>query len=582
MLVLVSAVVKSSKRYASATNDKLEGVAYTPKVLSDFVANKMIDSSSLPNEEIHVLDPAVGRGELLVSILSRLVTKTSARILVYGFDTDGVVLAATQQRLAAAFPQVELHLQRKDFLEYVLGQSSIGRTPSLFDVPAEPIRFDLIIANPPYVRTQIMGADQAQKLASAFGLSGRVDLYHAFLIGMAQVLRPGGTAGIIVSNRFMTTKGGSDLRAELRNRFALRHVWDLGDTKLFDVAVLPAVLLAEGRNGHTLEKIAFTTIYETQDVATSRAPDAIAALASPGVVAIDDGRRFHVQHGTLNDSGPVNDLWRIATDAGDEWLRIVNANTWKRFSDVGKIRVGVKTCADKIFIRSDWSALPEVQRPELLRPLTTHHISGRFRAIRSPKAREILYPHEVVGGQRQPIDLSGYPISRAYLESHRAALEGRTYVLEAGRRWYEIWVPQDPAAWIAPKLVFRDISDKPTFWIDLDGSIVNGDCYWMVAEHQADNDLLWLAAAVSNSTFIEAFYDHRFNNKLYGGRRRFITQYVEQFPLPDPSTPLACKITEMAKAIYDRAGSREAAALETELDPLVWKAFGLQPEKVAG
>ena len=580
--MLVSAVVKSSKRYASATNDKLEGVAYTPKVLSDFVANKMIDSSSLPNEEIHVLDPAVGRGELLVSILSRLVTKTSARILVYGFDTDGVVLAATQQRLAAAFPQVELHLQRKDFLEYVLGQSSIGRTPSLFDVPAEPIRFDLIIANPPYVRTQIMGADQAQKLASAFGLSGRVDLYHAFLIGMAQVLRPGGTAGIIVSNRFMTTKGGSDLRAELRNRFALRHVWDLGDTKLFDVAVLPAVLLAEGRNGHTLEKIAFTTIYETQDVATSRAPDAIAALASPGVVAIDDGRRFHVQHGTLNDSGPVNDLWRIATDAGDEWLRIVNANTWKRFSDVGKIRVGVKTCADKIFIRSDWSALPEVQRPELLRPLTTHHISGRFRAIRSPKAREILYPHEVVGGQRQPIDLSGYPISRAYLESHRAALEGRTYVLEAGRRWYEIWVPQDPAAWIAPKLVFRDISDKPTFWIDLDGSIVNGDCYWMVAEHQADNDLLWLAAAVSNSTFIEAFYDHRFNNKLYGGRRRFITQYVEQFPLPDPSTPLACKITEMAKAIYDRAGSREAAALETELDPLVWKAFGLQPEKVAG
>ena len=274
--------------------------------------------------------------------------------------------------------------------------------------------------------------------------------------------------------------------------------------------------------------------------------------------------------------------WSERFPAGYEvlrWLRFVADKTWKTFGDLGKIRVGVKTCADKIFIRSDWDSLPESQQPELLRPLTTHHIAGRFRSIRPQKAREILYPHEVVQGQRQPVDLAGYPHSRAYLESHRAALEGRTYVLEAGRRWYEIWVPQDPAAWSAPKLVFRDISERPTFWIDLDGSIVNGDCYWMVAERQADNDLIWLAAAVANSTFIEAFYDHRFNNKLYGGRRRFITQYVELFPLPNPNTPLALEITKLAKEIYDAGGSQEAAVLETKLDPLIWQAFGLSNEK---
>jgi len=42
-----------------------------------------------------------------------------------------------------------------------------------------------------------------------------------------------------------------------------------------------------------------------------------------------------------------------------------------------------------------------------------------------------------------------------------------------------------------------DISDEPCFWLDLEGSVVNGDCYWMVAQDGKD-DLLWLAAGVGN------------------------------------------------------------------------------------
>lgn len=178
-------------------------------------------------------------------------------------------------------------------------------------------------------------------------------------------------------------------------------------------------------------------------------------------------------------------------------------------------------------------------------------------------------------GIRRATPLENYPKSRAYLESHRTALESRYYVIEAGRRWYEIWVPQDPQAWSVPKLVFRDISERPSFWIDLDGSVVNGDCYWLAASREDDVDLLWLACAVANSTFAEAFYDHRFNNKLYAGRRRFITQYVEQFPLPDPALPLSQEIVARAKAIYETSHAPEAKGMERELDSLVWQAFGL-------
>jgi hypothetical protein len=259
-------------------------------------------------------------------------------------------------------------------------------------------------------------------------------------------------------------------------------------------------------------------------------------------------------------------------------MAMVQRHTARTFGQIGKIRVGVKTCADKIFIRHDWEAATDGEMPELLRPLTTHHGAGRYRATTPKKARHIIYPHAVIDGQRQASNLDQFPKSRAYLEANRAALEGRTYVIGGGRKWYEIWVPQDPASWSCPKLVFRDISERPTFWLDLDGSVVNGDCYWMIVANERETDLLWLALAVANSTFIEAFYDHCFNNKLYAGRRRFITQYVEQFPLPDPASQLAQTIIAKAKAIYEANHSPAVERMECELDKLVWEAFGLGKE----
>jgi hypothetical protein len=212
-------------------------------------------------------------------------------------------------------------------------------------------------------------------------------------------------------------------------------------------------------------------------------------------------------------------------------------------------------------------------RPELLKPLTTHHIARRFKPRVSDQPSYILYPQEVVQGQRRAVDMQKFPRSLAYLEKHRSTLEGRSYVIESGRKWYELWVPQDPDAWKQPKLVFRDIAAQPTFWIDLNGSVVNGDCYWLISEKNGQTDLLWLACAIGNSTFIEKFYDLRFQNKLYAGCRRFITQYVEKFPLPDPNSLLGREIIDKSKRIYEYTALPEGEKLQKELDNLVWQAL---------
>jgi methylase of polypeptide subunit release factors len=578
-----SVATTGNVRYKLVAKDKAAGATYTPSNLATFVARQILNVAKLERgKPLRLLDPATGDGELLTSLLGLLAERGVRGVEVHGFETDVAALNTATSRIRERFPDAVVHFQCGSFLDFVLEQARPGDRGGLFEPTSTPL-YDLIIANPPYVRTQIMGAEQAQQLASQFGLAGRVDLYYAFVIAMAHVLRPGGIGGIIVSNRFMTTRSGAALRHAIRDHFTIRHVWDLGDTKLFDAAVLPAVLLVEKQQEPQDSTASFTSIYTTTEVATKNSRDALAAVeCDDGVVAVDDGRRFKVKHGALDMTAPSDAVWRVANVASDSWLAAVAAHTWARFGDLGKIRVGVKTCADKIFIRSDWDSMSNEMRPELLRPITTHHIARRFRAKPGRESRHILYPHESVNGERKPSDLTRYPKSRAYLEQHRDTLEGRTYVIEGGRQWYEIWVPQDPASWDAPKLVFRDIAEEPTFWLDLDGSIVNGDCYWLAVQKPEDSELLWLAAAVANSTFIEAFYDHSFNNKLYAGRRRFITQYVEQFPLPEPSLPSSRNIMSMARALYDCAEGSEAVALARRLDKLIWQAFGVDPEKADG
>ncbi|MGR3177467.1 MAG: Eco57I restriction-modification methylase domain-containing protein [Candidatus Anammoxibacter sp.] len=570
-------IKSDSKRYEIVAQEKADGATYTPKVLADFVAQKIVKlcGNLKGKSSIKILDPAIGDGELIISLLEEIPRKFHKKINVYGFETDQKAINLASARLKHKFPDICINFQLENFLNYALENFGAGGNGNLFE-SASPLPYDIIIANPPYVRTQILGFSQAQILSQQFGLSGRVDLYYAFIFAMAWVLKPNGTAGIIVSNRFMTTKSGSPVRKALQELFNINHIWDLGDTKIFEAAVLPSVLLVEGKNGGKLKIPDFTTIYQTNKDGRMSASNPIEALScKEGIVKVEDGRNFFIQHGKLETDGEIGGVWRVGTKSINSWLATVKANTWGTFADIGKIRVGVKTCADKIFIRSDWQDMPTNTRPEVLRPLVTHHNAQRFQAKNPVKTKQILYTHEVSNGQRQAIKLSKYPRTKAYLNSHRSILEGRKYVIEAGREWHEIWVPQDPTAWDKPKMVFRDISKEPTFWIDKEGSIINGDCYWLICQDESQVDLLWLATAIGNSTFIEKYYDCRFNNKLYAGRRRFITQYVEKFPLPDPNCSVALAIIKKAKRIYECIPSQEADRLQNEIDEMVNQVFGL-------
>lgn len=544
-------------RYSNTGKNKENGVVYTPTEMADYVAFEMLKYKRNDFEGcIEILDPAVGAGELLISIINKVKDK-GLPIHAVGYETDEMVALKTQEYLQNQYPEVTIEIRTGDFLEAVEGGTA-GK-------------YDLVIANPPYIRTQIMGSERAQEIAEKLKLAGRVDIYYAFLLYTKNVLKADGISGYITSNKFMTIKAGNSVRNYMIQNYSIHRITDLGDTKLFTASVLPCILIFSIGKTKNREDVAVTSVYQelTEVKESIDVGNVFDAIFSDGLYAIPDGRVFKFQQGCLQ-SVELDATWAISSDENKRWLDQIQSRTWMTLGDVGKIRVGIKTTADNVFIGDDWSG--EKSNLELLQPLITHRNAGQIVANNQDQWK-VLYTHTMVNGKKVAFDIEQYPKSKAYLMQHFEQLDGRNYVKKAKRNWYEIWVPQNPDAWKHRKIVFRDISEKPQFWLDETGAIVNGDCYWIDINSDVMEEVVYLALAVANSPFIEKFYDVKFNNKLYSGKRRYQTQYVEQFPIPYYDSELAKKAIDLVKKIL--AEGKEAASIgdKEKLDLLVEQMF---------
>ena len=544
-------------RYTSTGKDKENGVVYTPADMAEYVADEIIKYHDLQFDDvISILDPAAGKGELLVAMIkaSGIFHK---KIKVVGYETDEIIANDTQCWLRDAFPDVIIEIRTENFLDAVENET-VGK-------------YDLVIANPPYIRTQIMGTDKSQKIAEKLGLSGRVDIYYAFLIYTKNVLKKNGVAGYITSNKFMTIKAGNSVRNYMLQNYKLHHITDMGDTKLFTASVLPCVVIFS--LGKTLEKeeVAFTSVYEytANNKKAENAESIWDSIYKNGLYKMPDGKIYNFQQGIMRSTSE-NSLWTIESDANHEWLLKVASNTWTTFAEIGKVRVGIKTTADNVFIGDDWTG--ENADLELLRPLITHRNAGQICANKN-SLWQVLYTHTVKDGKKVAVDINLYPNSKEYLRKHFDQLNARNYIKKAKRNWYEIWVPQNPESFKHRKIVFRDISEHPQFWLDETGAIVNGDCYWIDIFPEVLEDVVYLALAVANSSFIEKFYDLKFNTKLYSGKRRYQTQYVEQFPIPYYGTIVSQDAIALVKKILAEGKSEIAPSDKKELDDLVDKMF---------
>ena len=343
---------------------KNTGATFTPKELSVFLANK-IASYIVDNTQI-VLDPACGEGELLIAMGEKL-SKLGLNFSLSGYDSNSQYLNIAKKRLNR-FEINNLELIHSDFLQEI----DITSDQSVLDIFQEKKssvngKFDIVIANPPYVRTQLLGTIQAQELAKKFNLKGRVDLYYPFLIAMTESLKVGGLIGVITSNRYLSTKSGESVRKFLSENYEILELIDLGDTKIFEAAVLPAIFIGRKNRLKKPSPAKFIKIYEELNgyngnfIKENNIYDIL--LNTQSGFFISGQKKYKKSSGLLKYSIASTSNWEMLSDDESNWVSKIDRASKNRVEDFFKVRVGIKSTADKVFISDKWDDLGD-NKPE--------------------------------------------------------------------------------------------------------------------------------------------------------------------------------------------------------------------------
>jgi hypothetical protein len=560
-------------------NRKINGIHFTPNNLSEFLGQRIIDNFDLSNKQnLTILDPACGEGELLISISKIIDNSINCKFI--GYDIDHNHISATKQRFQS-IKNSKFEIYHKDFLEIDITNNSFDLFSSTAKQETELA--DVIIANPPYVRTQVIGAEKAKFYSKKYNIKGRIDLYFPFLISMTNNLKTGGILGVLTSNKYLFTKSGESIRKYLIENYEIIEIIDLGDTKFFEAAVLPAIFIGRKKSINSKnqnENTKFTKIYEYNP--NGHKPEIANSIIEilnkqvDGVYKVND-KLYKQTVGKLIFAKEKSAVWSMCNTSENDWVKAINKNSSSKVCDHVKVKIGVKTTADNVFIRDDWHLLNIEKQPEkeLLKPLISQDNITKWERIDTTKLK-ILYPYLIQNGKKTLIDIEKYPNSLNYFNDFKEQLKSRKYLIDAGREWFEIWVAQNPIYWQKPKIVFPDISLYPRFYLDFSGSIVNGNCYWIITENE-NIDLLYLIQGVANSKLMTKYHDLCFNNKLYSGRRRYFSQYVEKYPLPDLNSIYAQEIIQTVKKLIQNTEKEKISELETILEIAVANAFNVEP-----
>jgi adenine-specific DNA-methyltransferase len=416
------------------------------------------------------------------------------------------------------------------------------------DVFARKGGFDVVVANPPYVRQELI-SDQKPDLQASYTnvYAGTADLFVYFFARANDLLRKNGYLSFITPNKFMRANYGKKLRGFLSQKLRLETLLDFGDLPIFDATAYPMITIASKQTppiDHQVKVLEITALDESESLhsTTQRAFD-------------------------LPQTGLGEDGWQLSNPHVRAVMDKLKASgtTLEKYVD-GKIYYGIKTGFNEAFI------IDEAKRAELI--------------ASDPKSAEIIKPYlrgrDVKRWHVQPAglyilfihprtDITQYPAVLAHLQQYRDQLQKR----KNNRVWYSI---QPSLLYInvveQPKIIYQRFQVKPTFAMDIDNLYAN-DATWMIPTQ----DYFLLAILNSNMGWYQIT---KYCTAIQNGYQ-LIWDYLKQLTIPNAPEPLRQQIADLAQQCLDVAQDApdQLPALEAELNQLVYQAYGLDADDVA-
>jgi methylase of polypeptide subunit release factors len=240
------------------------GQYYTADALADVILGLAL---ATPNDRI--LDPAVGTGTFLRRAHQRLRQTAKLRhedildrlwgVDISAFAAELAVINLCRQDLDSVgnFPRVAVRdffdLRTTDSLEFPPAQILLGsQLRERVPIPS----FDVVVGNPPYVRSQQLDDLDATykaklaRVAVAAGLSAapKFDAFAYFMLHSRQFLKPGGRLAFVTSAAWLTSNYGGLLQKFILAQFEPKLLlFSMAEPFFPVVAVDTVVVILEAR-----------------------------------------------------------------------------------------------------------------------------------------------------------------------------------------------------------------------------------------------------------------------------------------------------------------------------------------------
>ena len=466
---------------------------------------------------------------------------------------DARKLRAAQQdealeRIRAQFddPGRPTFVWQLDFAEVFHRQDSAGRVPSRGgallpddgdETPGQGTRptpggFDIILANPPYVRMELIKPLKPMlRQCYPHVHDERTDLYVYFYARAHELLRPGGVGAFISSNKWLRAGYGEKLRQFLLDAQEFRLVVDFGELPVFEgAATFPAIFVWR-KHPRENSPTAWAVV---RDLAVCYREGIANHVARTGLVL--PASQFGKGKPRLTAPGTADK--RAKMEASGPRLGVYAKGGICRGIVSGLNEAFVLNRATRDSLIADTRAASEV-----IKPLVVGDDLRRY---------EIHFRESYLLYMRHGVEIRRYPSVERHLRPFRSRLEKRATQQE----WYELQQPQE--AYIrhfeAPKILYPDIGKVTRFVIDPGGHYGSNTSYFIANED-------WYLLGVLNSAECFEYLKgtcSALGDEEDGGRLRFFGQYLETLPIPDAKPAARDAVAVLAREAQKLHGLRRA------------------------
>lgn len=457
------------------------------------VVDRMVDklfSHKAPKADDVLLDPGCGPGAFINGVIRW--TERNGGVLpeIVGYENEPGRHAEARQRFEH-LPNVKIVCG--DFL------TAMG----------EP--FDYIIGNPPYVSITHLPTGEREKLRRRFfSAEGRFDLYLLFFEKALRQLKPGGRLVFITPEKFLYVNSALSLRRILGN-YCVREIDFISEETFGDLVTYPTVTTLDSSPNKGI-----TTKIRTRDGAERT------------VIFPKDGSSLQPLINDYQGQGRLEE-----PTLNDVCLRI---------------SCGVATGADSVFVHKTESLQPDLAR------FSYPTISGRDLSSNRPEIRpdrSMLVPYDSAG-KLLPVGELGALGNYLSDPAVRRRLEERTCVTR--KPWYAFHDSVPLPEILRPKLICKDITAKPHFWIDREGAIVpRHSAYYIVPLDSST--IPSLCDFLNGPTAADWLQAHC--QRASKGFLRLQSSVLKRLPLPKAFVPIK---TEADPSVDDMRFAASAAA----------------------